>query len=289
MTGQDRAATAFLAPFGAGVVALVVLPAAITFGYALTDATGLNSPSFTGLANVRRLLSDPFLPASLRASLVHVALAVPLRMAVAVGLGLLLAAPRRGGRWYRVAVYLPTVIPDVALSLLALWAFNPLLGPVNRLLGAVGLPQPLWFAEPWGARLAVVIMLAFPIGEAFLVVLAMRRRVPASLYDAAALAGLGPWAQLRHVTLPVLSPVLVLLAIRDVVLTLQVNFVPGYLLTDGRPANATLYLPVYIYDQAFEFSGFGYAALLTVLLMAVTTVLIATMAWLARRWGLLGR
>ena len=105
--------------------------------------------------------------------------------------------------------------------------------------------------------------------------------------DAAALEGYGPVGQLRRITLPVLAPVLVLLAVRDVILTLQVNFVPAYLLTDGGPGNATRYLPVYVYDQAFEFSGFGYAALLTIALMVLTAVLITTMGLLARRWGLL--
>lgn len=278
----------FLAPYLLGVVLLVLVPAGLTGWYAVTDATGLNEPSFTGLNNLRRALADPFLPDAVRASLVHVGLAVPLRMLAAITLGLLLAAPRRGGRWYRVAVYTPTVLPDIALALLALWVFNPLSGPLNQVLGAVGLPQPNWLATPWGARWAVVLMLVLPIGEAFLVVLATRRQVPASLYEAAALEGCGPVARLRRVTLPLMAPVLVLLTIRDVVLTLQSNFVAGYLLTDGRPGNATLYLPVYIYDHAFEFSGFGYAAMLTLLLMATAAVLITTMALLARRWGLLG-
>ena len=132
-------------------------------------------------------------------------------------------------------------------------------------------------------------MLLFPIGEAFIVVLAMRRRIPPSLYDAAALEGYGPFGQLRRITLPLLAPVLVLLAVRDVILTLQVNFVPAYLLTDGGPGNATRYLPVYIYDQAFEFSGFGYAALLTISLMVLSTVLVGVMVLLARRWQLLRR
>jgi multiple sugar transport system permease protein len=282
-----RSASGFLTPYAVGVVLLIVLPTLLTVYYAFTNATGLNTPSLNGLANLRRTRSDPFLGAAIRASAIHVGLAVPLRLLAATGLGLLLAEPRRGGRWYRVAVYTPTVVPDIALALLALWAFNPLYGPINQVLGAVGAPQPNWLATPWGARWAVVLMLLLPIGEAFLIVLATRRQIPQSLYHAAALEGYGPVGRLRRITLPLLSPVLVLLAIRDVILTLQVNFVPGYLLTDGKPANATLYLPVYIYDQAFEFSGFGYAAMLTLLMMAGTGVLITLMVVLARRFGLL--
>lgn len=284
----SHAAWAFLAPYALGVLLLVAVPALLNFGYAFTDHTGLTpDPQFTGLANVRRLLADPFFLSALNASLFHVAFAVPLRLVVAVGLGLLLAAPRPGGRWYRAAVYLPTVIPDVALAILFLWVLNPLYGPLNQILGFLGLPQPVWLATPAGARVGIVLMLLFPIGEAFLVTLATRRQLNARLYEAAAIDGCSAFGQLRWITLPLLAPVLILLAVRDTILTLQVNFVPSYILTDGGPANATLYLPVYIFDQAFEFSGFAYGALITIVLMAVTAVLIGIQLVLVRRWRIL--
>ncbi len=284
---RDRSALAFLAPYALGTVLLVVVPAAMTFFYAFTNHTGLARPTFNGLANLQRLRTDPFFAASLRASLIHVALAVPLRLLAATALGLLLAAPRPGGRWYRAAVYLPTVIPDIALALVFLWVLNPLNGPLNQLLGAVGLPQPAWLATVWGARVGVVLMLLFPIGEAFVVVLATRRQINARLYEAAALEGAGPWQQLRRITLPVLAPVLVLLAIRDTVFTLQANFVPAYILTDGGPSNATLYLPIYIFDQSFEFLGFGYGAMITLVVLFITAVLIALQLAFVRRWRII--
>ncbi|HVM18928.1 MAG TPA: sugar ABC transporter permease [Egibacteraceae bacterium] len=282
-----RSAWRFLAPYATGTLLLVVVPAALTFGYAFTDHTGLATPRFNGLANLRRLTADPLFFASLRASLIHVALAVPLRLLVATGLGLLLAAPRRGGRWYRAAVYLPTVIPDVALALLFLWVLNPLYGPLNQVLGLLGLPQPTWLGTVWGARAGVAMMALFPIGEAFLVVLATRRQISPRLYEAAALDGCGPWQQLRRITLPLMAPVLVLLAVRDTVMTLQFNFVPAYILTDGGPTNATLYLPIYIFDQAFEFLGFGYGAMITLGMLAITAALIVLQVLLVRRWRVL--
>jgi len=282
--GPDRRAIAFLAPYLIGTFALVLLPALLTFRYAFTDFTGLGQGGFTGLANFRRLYDDPFFHASLRASAIHVMIAVPLRLGLAVGFALLLAAPRRGGRWYRLAVYLPTVIPDVALALLFLWVLNPVYGPLNQLLGLLGLPQPTWLAEIAGARAGVVLMLLFPIGEAFLVVLATRRAIGARLYEAAALEGARPWQQLRHITLPLLAPVLALLAIRDVALSLQSTFVPAYVLTDGGPLFATLYVPIYVFDQAFEFLGFGYGAMITLVVLAITLLLVVGQLLLVRRW-----
>ncbi len=280
----NRSAWAFLAPYLVGTLVLVVVPALMTFRYAFTDFTGLGAPSFNGLDNLRRMANDPFFAASLRASAVHVAIAVPLRLLTAVSLALLLAAPRRGGRWYRVSVYLPTVVPDIALALLFLWVLNPIYGPLNQVLGAVGLPQPTWLATVWGARFGVIFMLLFPVGEAFLVALASRRALSPRLYEAAALDGCRPWQQLRHITLPLMTPILVLLAVRDTVLLLQVSFVPAYLLTDAGPSNATLYLPIYIYDQAFEFLGFGYSAMLTLVLLTITLILIVLQVLLVRRW-----
>ena len=131
------------------------------------------------------------------------------------------------------------------------------------------------------------MMLLFPIGEAFLVVLATRRQINQRLYEAAAIDGCGPWQQLRRITLPLLAPVLVLLAIRDTVLTLQSNFVPAYILTDGGPAYATLYLPIFIFDNAFEFLAFGYGSMVTLVVLVISAVLIALQLLLVRRWRIL--
>ncbi|SDU77528.1 carbohydrate ABC transporter permease [Jiangella alkaliphila] len=286
--GGSLSGWAFLAPYAVAVVLLIAVPALLNVGYAFTDHTGLTrDPQFTGLDNVRRLAEDGFLADSLEASLFHVALSVPLRLIAAVGLGLLLAAPRPGGRWFRTAVYLPTVVPDVALAVLFLWVLNPLYGPLNQLLGLFGHPGYTWLSDPATARIGVVLMLLFPIGEGFVVVLAARRLLDGRLYEAAALEGCGPFGQLRRITLPLLAPVLVLLAVRDTIMTLQVNFVPAYVLTDGRPANATLYLPVYIFDHAFEFSGFAYAALITIVLMLITAAIITVQLLAVRRWRVL--
>ena len=276
----------FVTPFAAGAALLVVVPALLTVGLAFTDASGLSRPQPNGLDNLRRLGEDPLLPLSLQASAVYLAAAVPLRLLVATGLGLLLAAPRRGGALYRASVYLPTAVPDVALALLFLWLLNPLYGPVNALLGLAGLPQPTWLATSGGARAAIVLMMLLPVGEAFLVVIAARRSIGSRLYEAAALEGCSPASQLRRLTLPVMAPVLVLLALRDTLVALQAAFVAGYVLTDGGPDNATLLLPLYVFDQSFEFGSLGYGAMLSLLLLAATLGLVVLQLLLVRRWRL---
>lgn len=286
MTSRRATGWLLLAPFAVGTVLLLFLPAALNLGYAFTDHTGIGTPSFNGLTNLRRLVDDPFFLASLRASLLFALMAVPLRLLVATTFGIALARSRPGARWQRVLVYLPTVLPEITLALAFLWLLNPLYGPINGVLGALGLPQPVWLSTAWGARWAIVIMMLFPVGEAFLVVLAGRRELGEEIYEAAAVDGAGPWQTLTRITLPSLGPLLALLAIRDVILSLQVNFVPTYLLTDGKPANATLFVPVYVFDQAFEFLGFGYGAMITLMLLLVTTALVVLMVVLGRHWYL---
>ncbi len=278
------AAWILLAPFLLGVAVLLVIPAVATLAYAFTDHIGFGTPGFNGLDNFRAAVRDPLFLASLRASLLFALMAVPLRLLVAVTFGIALARPTPAARWQRVLVYLPSVLPEITLSLVFLWLFNPLYGPINGVLGAVGLPEPVWLATPWGARWAIVIMMLFPMGEAFLVVLAARREMPAHLYDAASVDGASPWQTLRHITLPSMAPLLVLLAVRDTILSLQVNFVPTYLLTDGAPDNATLFLPVYVFDQAFEFLGFGYGAAITLVMLLITTGLVLVLLRLSRPW-----
>lgn len=280
---MNRTGARFLAPFSVGVLALTVVPALLTLRYAFTRYTGFSPPVPNGLDNLTRLLNDPQVLDSLRASALHVVITVPLRLLAAVGLGLFLAAPRRGGSLYRAAVFLPTVVPDVAMALLFLWVLNPLYGPVNQLLGAVGLPEPNWLATPWGARSGIAMMALLAIGEAFVVVLAARRAIHPVLYDLAASDGASPWQQLRHVTLPLLAPILLVLAVRDLAASLQNTFVPAYALTDGGPGTATLFYPIYVFDQSFEFASFGYGAFLTLALLVVTIGLIALLLLTLRR------
>ncbi|MBL6280515.1 sugar ABC transporter permease, partial [Micromonospora fiedleri] len=143
--------------------------------YAFSDRPILTrDPQFIGVVNIRQKLLDCLLLDRLEAVLFPVVLAEPVRFVAAVGLGLLLAAPRPGGRWFRTAVYMPTVIPDVALAVLFLWVLNPLYGPLNQLLGLCGHQGYNWLADPSTACIGGGLLLAFPIRQALVVVLAAR-------------------------------------------------------------------------------------------------------------------
>ena len=176
-----------LAPFLFGLAVLIVLPAVVTFGLALTEYDLIRSPRFIGIDNFRELWNDEVFRIALRNSLMFIAFAVPLRLLGALSLALLLHRRHRGVGAYRTSSYLPSVVPDVAYALLWLWIFNPLYGPLNLALDALGGPTPRWQTDPRAAQWAIIIMSLFLIGEGFLVALATRQSIPGELYELAEL------------------------------------------------------------------------------------------------------
>ena len=290
---ERRQLAIMLAPYALGLVALVALPAAITFGLALTEYDLIGSPRFLGLDNFRELAGDDVFRTALVNSLVFALVAVPLRLLAALGLALLLHRRFRGVGAARSAVILPTIVPEVAYGLLWLWLFNPLYGPVNRFLEWGGTPQetvwgypsPQWLTHPNDARAAIVIMALFTIGEGFVVLLVARQGLPGELYELAALEDATAWSVFRRVTLPLLAPVLLLLLLRDTILSLQLNFVPALVVTEGGPPPyATTYLPLFVYRNAFEYLRYGYAAAATVTMFALTLAIVLVQWRVVRRW-----
>jgi multiple sugar transport system permease protein len=273
-----------LGPFVLGTVTLVLIPALITFGLAFFEYDGLTDPQWVGLDNVRALFDDPLLADAAIASLIFVMFAVPLRLAVATGLALLLHRDFRGVGPARTIAFLPTVVPDAALVLTWAWLLNPIYGPVNIALGAVGLPQPDWFTDPSGARAMFVIMAAFTIGEGFIIALAARQEMPDELEELARVEGASPWYMTRRVTLPLMAPALAFVACRDIALCLQSVFAAAVLITNGGPDRATLFLPVYIFDVSFEWLQYGYGAAVTLIMFLVTSVAVLLVWRIVRRW-----
>ena len=281
-----------LAPYAFGLAVLVAAPAAITFGLALTDYDLVRSPSFVGLDNFRELLDDSVFGIALVNSFVFAAVATPLRLLVALGLALLFWRRSRGVGVGRAMIAVPTVVPEVAYGLLWLWLLNPLYGPVNGLLTLGGesgntvfdrLP-PQWLTDPNHARAGIVLMSLFTVGEAFVVLLVARQAVSTDLYELASLEDAPGWDVFRRITLPVLAPVLVLLFLRDMLLSFTFTFVPALVVTEGGPPDyATTYLPLFVYREAFEYLRYGYAAAATLVMLALTVPIV----WL--QWRIVRR
>jgi multiple sugar transport system permease protein len=274
-----------LGPYLLGTALLIALPALLAFALAFARYDAPAPPAWVGLANFRAVARDPLFWIAARNSLLFVALAVPPRLLGALALALLLSRRRRGVGLYRVAIYLPTVIPEVPYALLWLWLVNPVYGPLNLLLGALGLPTPAWLVEPGTARLVIVLMACFQLGEGVVVLLTGLQDIPRELYDAAALDGGGWWRVFRAITLPLLAPWLLLNTLRDIMLSAQATFTPAYIMTGGGPDYATLFLPLHIYDVAFGSLRFGQATAMMLLLLLAVGLLLLLVYYAAGGWG----
>jgi multiple sugar transport system permease protein len=261
-----RGVRLLVTPFLAGVAAMVVLPAVVSALFAFTDYRGFSTPRWVGLDTFRNVLADPELRTSMKATGGFLIIALPARVAGSLFLALLANGRSRLAGMTRLAVYTPAVIPEPATALVWLWIVNPYCGPVGTLVRLFGgTPSPV-LLDPWGARMTVAALSTFALGEGFLVMLAARREVSPTLYDAARCEGARPLAQFRHITFPLVAPTLALLAARDLLTSMQSALVPTLLLTHGGPLGATTTLPLFVYERGFIESRLGEAAALSVLL-----------------------
>jgi multiple sugar transport system permease protein len=283
---QTRQWQLLLLPYAIGVTVLVILPAIFSFGLAFFHYDALSPPRWAGTLNFTLAYTDALFALSVRNSLALILIPVPLRVFGAFFAARLLQRNGRFISWFRSAVYLPTIIPGAAFALAWLWLLNPLYGPVNLLLQAIGLPTPAWFADPVWAKPGLALMALWQIGEGFLVSMAALYDIPADLEDAARIDGAGSAATLRHIILPIIAPILLLLTFRDAIYTFQESFTHIYLLTGGGPYYATYTLPYFVYEQGFDLLTFGVASAALWFMYAITGLIIVVLYIIAKQWNI---
>jgi multiple sugar transport system permease protein len=276
-----------VAPFIAGMLILEFIPAIAHLPLAFTSYNALEPPVFIGLDNFRELIHDRIFWIAVGNSLLFIAIGVPLRIAGAVLLALLLLKPRRGTGFFRAAVYVPTVVPEIAWAVAWLWILNPIYGPLNLGLDLLGLPSPALTIGEWPPRFAIILVLVFQLGEGFVVSLAALSDVPRDLLDQAAVDGSTPRQAFVKITIPLLAPTLLVLLLRDAIVSLQANFTPALIIgRNGGPNHATTYLPFYIYREAFAYLRFGYAAAMTWFLFLLTGAVLFLLYRAVSHWRL---
>lgn len=281
----------FISPWLFGFIVLSVFPILYTFFLSLTRYSGIRPPIIIGLTNYQRLTSDPLFWKSAYNTLFYTALAVPVGLLMALILAIAMNQKLREVAAYRALLYLPSILPVFAISLIFIYLLNPAYGMVNALLGLVGLPSPNWLGDPTYARISLVLIAQLGAGQWALVFLAALRGIPIELYESAQIDGAGAWTKFRHITLPLMTPVFLYDIIIGLSLGLQV-FTSAFILTGGGggrgggagPDNALLTYVYYLYKQAFQFGQMGYAAALSVVLFVVSLILAGAVFRWARGW-----
>ncbi len=275
-----------LLPYAFGILLLVVLPGLLSFGLAFFHYDALSPPEWAGSLNFVLAYTDELFALSIRNSLALILIPVPLRVLGAFFLARLMQRNGRFLGWFRSAVYLPTIVPAAAFALAWLWIFNPLYGPLNLLLQAIAIEPPAWLVDPAWAKPALVIMGLWQIGEGFIVSLAALYDIPPELEDAARIDGAGSWSLLRHIILPLIAPILLLLTFRDAIFTFQESFTHIFIMTQGGPYYATYTLPLFIYEQGFDLRAFGTASAALWVMYAITGLIVVALYVIAKQWNI---
>jgi multiple sugar transport system permease protein len=274
----------FITPALLGAVAFVFLPLVLVVWYSLHEWNVLaDTFDFVGAENYRKLAEDPNVPAVLRATGLFSVGLVVLNLGLALSLAVLLNQKLRGTTVFRVLFFSPVVVSLLAWTIV--WGF--LLqdnGGVNGLLSLFGIDGPNWLRSGGTAMVSVVVVQVFKnVGLNMVLFLAALQGVPQELYEAARTDGAVPWTVFRRITLPLISPTILLTSIITVVGSLQV-FAQISVLTQGGPGTSTTVLVYYLYQQAFQFHAFGYGSTLSVLLFLIVLALTVLQWQMRKRW-----
>jgi multiple sugar transport system permease protein len=208
---------------------------------------------------------------------------VPIGMATALALAMLLNQRVKGLAFFRTVFYLPSVVSGVATAMLWAWLFNPSFGGVNWVLRHLGLPEPGWLTDERTAIWVFIFMSVWGVGNAMLIYLAGLQGIPEHLYEAAALDGAGPLVRFRHVTVPMLTPTVFFNLVMAIIGSFQV-FTSAYVMTEGGPNEATLFYVLYLYQKAFEQFQMGYASAMAWILFAIVLSLTMLVLRSSKSW-----
>ncbi len=274
-----RVGLLFISPWLLGFLGFYVYPFFATLYYSFTAFTGVGNPKVTGLANYSALLHDHMFRTALFNTFYYTALEVPLSTVVAIGLALLLNMNVRGQAFYRTLFYIPSIVPIVASSMIFVWIFQPSFGVVNSLLADVHLQGPAWFFSIAWSKPSFILLGLWGLGQPMVIYLAALQGVPREMYEVASLEGAGPLQRLWHVTLPMISPVILFNVVMSLVLSVQ-YFTQAEVIESppGSPGSSTMFFVIYYYQQAFQDLHLGYASamafMLFVLVLIITIVLL---------------
>ncbi len=262
----------FISPVILGYLIWVAGPMIVAIWLSLTEWDMLQPAEFVGLSNYQLMLQDDLFWKSLQVTFYFTLVSVPLSLAFGFAVALLVNVNVRGIAFFRMLFYLPSIVPLVVNAVLWLWIFNSELGLLNAVLRWFGIPKVLWFQDSDWAMPALIIMSMWSIGGSMMIFLAGLQGIPQHLYEAAEIDGANYWARFRHVTIPMMSPVIFFNLVIGLIGALQ-TFVPGYLMTQGGPQNSTLFYGLYIFRSAFRDFKMGYAAALSLVLFAIVLLL----------------
>jgi multiple sugar transport system permease protein len=291
---------AFLSPWLLGTGLFFLYPLVSTVYFSFTKYDGFTSPTWDGLDNWRYVFQHyPLFWPALRNTLWLVLVMVTTRTIFGLGIGLLVTKIKTGAGGFRTIFYIPYLAPPVAATMAFAFLLNPGTGPVNVILGKLGLPQPGWFNDPTWSKPALTLLALWGIGDLMVIFMAALLDVPVQQYEAAELDGARAWQRFRYITLPNISPIVLFAVVTGIIQTMQYYTQPlvagkvasgviggsGQQFEPGYPSKSTLTLPQLVYNLGFQRFDTGSACVLALVLFALS--MLFTVILMRRSSGLL--
>jgi len=276
----------FISPWIVGFILFTIGPMLASLYFSFTDYNIISAPRWAGLSNYAEILrEDPLFWQSIKVTLYYAALSLPSGLVLGFCLAALLNQKIPGVNLWRTVYFLPSVISGVSVAILWMRIFNPRMGLLNAFLRSIGIKGPGWMSDPQWSIPALAIVSLWSVGGGMIIYLAGLQSVPPPLYDAAKVDGASAWQRLRHVTLPMMTPVIFYNLVTGLIATFQF-FTVVFIMTEGmgNPARSTLFYNLYLYMNAFRFLEMGYASALAWLLFLFVLLLTAAVFRSSQYW-----
>jgi multiple sugar transport system permease protein len=284
--GRDnKAAYIFLLPWLVGLVAITIGPMLMSLYLSFTDYNLLQPPEWTGLENFTRMLTDARLHNSLRVTFTYVFIGVPLQLAVALLIALVLDKGLRGLPFYRSVFYLPSLLGgSVAVAILWKQIFGTT-GLVNQVLAMFGIQGPGWISDPSTALGSIILLHVWTFGAPMIIFLAGLRQIPNMYYEAAKVDGATTLQQFGKITMPMLSPIIFFNLVLQIIGSFQ-SFTQAFIVSGGNggPSDSTMFFTLYLYQKGFGQFDMGYASAMAWVLLLIIGVFTAINFIASKYW-----
>ena len=273
-----------VSPWLIGFICFSALPMFASLIISFTEWDMLSKPEWVGFENYKTLFfEDPLALHSLNITILFTIVSIPLNIVFGLALAMLLNTSIRGLAIFRTIYYLPAILSGVAVALMWRWIFSTEFGLLNALLSMIGIEGPAWLTDRIWVLPSFVIMRLWSVGGGMIIYLAGLQSIPTNLYEAAKIDGANWWHQTRFITLPMLSPTIFFQLIVGFIFSMQI-FTEAFIMTNGGPADASLFYLLYLYRTAFQYFDMGYASALAWVLFVVILVLTIILFKTGKSW-----
>lgn len=262
---------------------LQLWPYAFQLGISFTSWDVISAKEFVGLENYKNLFQDPLFFKSLKVTLYYTLLSVPLITCIPLLIAMLLNSKVKGISVFRAIFYVPSIVPIVASAAVWMYIYNPMYGLLNSILKALGMHSQNFIFSETGAVPSLAVMALWGAGNTVVIYLAGLQGVSRQLYEAAEIDGAGTLSRFMNITVPMMTPIIFYNFVMAIINSMQI-FTQAYIMTDGGPANATLFYSLMVYRTAFKQSRMGYSAAMSWVFFVIIAVLTLIVFKSQKKW-----